>query len=90
MKDEHNEHDEFLERKMKMWKMRDELLNSMTEKELKAFIKGYMMGERNILRHLKQTEGCQGGSCQCGNCGEGSCKNEAGCQGKECNCGREQ
>ena len=71
--------DEFFEKKMQMWKKRDELLNSMSEKELRAFIKGYMMAERTVFKHLRSMNGeCQGGGCQ-------SCR----CEEKECNCGKE-
>ena len=55
MKDEHGESHE---KKMRMWKMRDEMINSLNEKELKAFIKGYMMGERTALRCLRSIGGC--------------------------------
>lgn len=83
-----DEKDNFMEGKMKMWKMREELLNSMSEKELRAFIKGYMMGERKILKHLASSAcGCQEGSCGSGSC---SCGNDScGCGNKECNCGKE-
>lgn len=78
--------DEFYERRMQMWKRREELLNSMSEKELRAFIKGYMMAERRVLRQLSSMRGCQCGSC----CREGSsCKGEScGCGEKDCNCGK--
>jgi hypothetical protein len=77
---------EFFEKKMQMWKMREELLNSMSEKEIRAFLKGYMMGERTVFRQLKSMCGCQGGSCQeCSSCKSESC----GCGQKDCNCGKE-
>ncbi|MDE1865777.1 MAG: hypothetical protein KGH94_04045 [Candidatus Micrarchaeota archaeon] len=77
--------EDFVERKMKMWKMREEFINSMSDKELKAFIKGYMMGERTIFKRLSKMQGCGcgcGGGCSCG----GSCN----CDEKECNCGKEE
>jgi hypothetical protein len=68
MKDEKGE---FYEKKMQRWKMKEELLNSMSEKELRAFIKGYMMAERIAFRHLRPKHGCEcescheGSSCRC-------------------------
>ncbi|MDE1825025.1 MAG: hypothetical protein KGH61_02575 [Candidatus Micrarchaeota archaeon] len=79
-----DEKDEFYEKRMQMWKKREELLNSLSEKELRAFIKGYMMGERMAFRQLNSTEGCQSGSCQCSTCSGESC----GCAGKDCGCGK--
>ncbi len=73
--------------KMKMWKMKEELLNSMSEKELRAFIKGYMMGQKTVLKQLSSM-----GGCQCGDCGEeSSCKSDdsCGCGEKGCSCGKE-
>ena len=83
MKDEMK--DDRMERRMKMWKMRKETLDSMDEKELRAFITGYMMAERMILKKLSPKKDC-GCGCRCGNgC---SCGNESGCgcQGGSCNC----
>lgn len=78
--------DEFLEKRMQMWKKREEMLNSMSEKELRAFIKGYMMGQRQVFKQLNSMCGC-GGGCQEG-CS--SCKGEScGCGNKDCNCGKE-
>ncbi len=78
--------------KMKMWKMRKEMLDSMNEKELRAFITGYMMAESKILRKLGSKcnggYGCGSGSgCSCG-CGSGcSCGCGAGsCTNGECEC----
>lgn len=87
MKDEMK--DEKIERKMKMWKMRKEMLDSMGEKELRAFITGYLMAEAKMLRKLIPSGscgcGCGGGGCNCG-CGSGcSC----GC-GSGCSCGCDQ
>lgn len=64
---------ERMEGRMKMWKMRKEMLDSMSEKELRAFITGYMMAESKILRKLGSR-----GSC---GCGQG-----CGCNGASCNC----
>jgi hypothetical protein len=64
--------------KMKMWKMKKEMLDSMSEKELRAFITGYMMAESKILRAMSSECGCgQICSCGCGqgcDCKDGSCK----------------
>ncbi len=70
-----------------MLKRREELLNAMGEKELRAFIKGYMMAERTAFKHMKSMGGCAGGcgsqGCSCaGGCQGGSC----GSEDKECNC----
>ncbi len=74
--------DEFYEKKMQMWKRREELLNSMSEKELRAFIKGYMMGQKMVFKQLSSECGC-GGSCGgSSSCGSESCQ----CGNKECNC----
>ncbi len=82
------EKDEFYEKKMQMWKKREELLNAMGDKELRAFIKGYMMAERMVFKQLNAMNGCDCGSCQgCSSC---SCKDEScGCGNKDCNCGKE-
>jgi hypothetical protein len=78
--------DEFYEKKMQMWKKREELLNSMGEKELRAFIKGYMLAERTVFKHLNSMCGCQGGCCQ----GDSSCKGcSSGCGERDCNCSKE-
>jgi hypothetical protein len=69
-----DEHEDWQERRMKMWKMREEMLNSLSEKELRAFIKGYMMGERTVMRHLKSDHGCRSSGCNCG--GQCSCENK--------------
>lgn len=68
------------ERKMQMMKMRDEMLNAMSDKELRAFIKGYMIAERTAFKHMMAMN-----SCQCG-CGEGS---SCACGKENCNCGKE-
>ena len=71
---------EKMEGKMKMWKMRKEMLDSMSEKELRAFITGYMMAESKILRAMSSECGCGCGQCcSCGSgqacdCEDGSCK----------------
>jgi hypothetical protein len=69
-----NTKDEFLEKKMKMWKMKEEFLNSMNDKELRAFIKGYMRMAFKKLKMLHMMHGSHGG-CECGD--------------KDCNCNRE-
>lgn len=71
------------EKKMEMWKMRDELLNSMSDKELRAFIKGYMMAQRMAFKQIKLMHECGCGSCQ------GGQSESCGCGNKECNCGKE-
>ena len=58
--------DEFYEKKMQMWKKREELLNSMSEKELRAFIKGYMLAEKMVFKQLNSMSGCECGCCQGG------------------------
>ncbi|MDE1833674.1 MAG: hypothetical protein KGH58_04630 [Candidatus Micrarchaeota archaeon] len=73
-----DEKDGFLERKMQIWKRKEEMLNSMGDKELRAFIKGYMMGQKAVFKNLDSASSC---GCQCGS----SC----GCGEKECNCGKE-
>ena len=60
-------------KKIEMWKKKEELLNAMSENELRAFIKGYMMGQKFIFKQM-------GSGCECG-CQEGS-----SCEGNECNC----
>jgi hypothetical protein len=83
MKDEMK--DDRMERRMKMWKMRQEMINSMGEKELKAFITGYMMAESMILRKLSKKCSCGGGCGQ--GCGCGQHGGECGCgKGDSCNC----
>jgi hypothetical protein len=66
---------ERMEGKMRMWKMRKEMLDSMSEKELRAFITGYMMAEKMILKQLGSQCGC---GCGCGqqgcDCKDDSCK----------------
>ena len=86
-----DEKDVFSEKKQQMWKRREELLNAMSDKELRAFIKGYMMAERMVFKQLNSGCGCQGGGCQGGSCQDGSsCKGEScGCGEKNCNCGKE-
>jgi hypothetical protein len=74
---------EMSDEKMKMWKMRKELLDSMSEKELRAFITGYMMAESK-KRHESgcgcgSSCGCGGGGCSCG------CDSSCGC-GSGCSC----
>jgi hypothetical protein len=82
MKDSNESYDE---NKMKMWKMKEEMLNSMSDKELRAFIKGYMMGQKAVMKQLSAMGGCgSGGGCGCG--GEQSCA----CGKEECDCGKEQ
>lgn len=74
------EEKDWMERKAEMWKRKEALLDSMSEKELRAFIRGYMMGQRQASKGAHQGCGCGGGgSC---NCGQGSC-NCASCSGKE-------
>lgn len=81
MEGEKNEH---FEMKMRMWKMKDEMLNAMSDKELRAFIKGYMMAEKMVFRQLQKMN-----ESECG-CGVDSCGGESGgCGEKECNCGKE-
>ncbi len=70
-----------MECRMKMWKMRKEMLDSMSEKELRAFITGYMMAESKILRKL-------GSKCHCGSgCGSGCGCGSSGCNCKDSSCG---
>ncbi len=74
--------------KMKMWKMRKEMLDSMNEKELRAFITGYMLAESKILRKLDSK--CHGG-CSCG-CGSGcdcDCGSKCNCKDGSCTCNGE-
>ncbi len=78
--------DELYEKKMDMWKRREELLSAMSDKELRAFIKGYMMAERMVFKQLRSICGCQDGGCQGGSsCNSGQC----GCEGKDCSCPKE-
>ncbi len=91
MKDVKEEH----EGKAEMFRRREELLKSMDEKELRAFIKGYMMAERMTFRRMKSVSSCCsddcGGSCKessqcsCGSCGSCACS----CDKDNCSCGRE-
>ena len=74
------EQEEFHAKKMEMWKRKEELLNSMSESELRTFIKGYMMGQRSAFKQI----GSMGG-CGCG-CQE---RSSCGCGGNDCNCGKE-
>ncbi len=55
MKDEAR--NERMEGRMKMWKMRKEMLDSMSEKELRAFINGYMMAESMMMRRMRPRHG---------------------------------
>lgn len=76
------------EQKMQMWKMKEEMLNSMNDKELRAFIKGYMMGQKAVIKQLSAMGECGSSGCGCGQ--ESSCKGEScGCGKEECNCGKE-
>ncbi|MGC8479619.1 MAG: hypothetical protein ACP5M9_03050 [Candidatus Micrarchaeia archaeon] len=91
--------EEFHAKNMEMWKKREELLKAMNEQELRAFIKGYMMGQRSISKQLDLANGCEcNGGCGCGGgcgCSKGmeqscGCGNEnCGSEGKECNCRNE-
>ena len=87
--------EEFHERRLEMLKKREEFLKSMDEKELRAFIKGYMMAERITFKRLKSVVGCscdncceescrESSSCGCGSCGNSSC----GCGQENCNCSK--
>lgn len=71
--------EEFFARKMEMWKKKEELLNAMSEKELRAFIKGYMMGQKSIFKQMNSEYEC---SCGVGCHEERSC----GCGNEGCNC----
>ena len=89
MKDEH-EHSH-----MDKLKMKQEMLNAMDEKELRAFITGYMLGQKKVFKFLKSHSGCAcGGSGGCGGgCGggeAGGCKGKSGCGREDCNCKKEQ
>lgn len=65
--------DKHFEMKMRMMKMRDDMLNAMDEKELRAFIKGYLMAQMQNKKRQGGGGGCGcGGHCGCGG-GEGSC-----------------
>ncbi len=72
-----NESDASCEKRMQRWKMREEMLNAMSEKELRAFIKGYMMAEHTIFRRMTQM--CSPSSCNCQEC--------SSCKGESCDCG---
>ncbi len=73
-----------MEGKMKMWKMKKEMLDSMGEKELRAFINGYMMAESKMLKAMSSDSGC---GCGCsGSCGCGSDCNCDCCKDGSCNC----
>lgn len=91
-----DEKENFHERKMEMFKKREEFLKSMDEKELRAFIKGYMLAERITFKRLKSVVACgcdncceescrESSSCGCGSSGNGSC----GCGQENCNCGKQ-
>lgn len=74
------------EKKMQMWKMKEEMLNAMGDKELRAFIKGYMMGQKAVLKQLSAMDGCDCGDCKCdSDSKEGSC----GCGKEDCNCSKD-
>ncbi len=80
--------EKFHERRMEMRKKMEELLNTMDEKELRSFIKGYMLGEMKASKRMKH--GCGRGSCNCNNASSG-CGCEGGCGKEGCNCrGREE
>lgn len=72
-----------MDHKESRWQARKEMLEAMDEKELRAFILGYMMGQKLILKKMVQmnSSSCESGGC---NCGGGSC----GCGGS-CNCENE-
>ncbi len=70
--------------KMEMWKKMEELLNSMDQKELKAFIRGYMLGERTAAKKMRN-DGCGGGACVCS-----GASSACGCGKEECRCGEER
>ena len=74
-----DQRNERMESRMKMWRMNQEMLNSMGDKELRAFITGYMMAESKILRKLGSRRGC---GCGCG-C---SCGDKCSCKGGSCKC----
>ncbi len=73
-----DEKDAYFEKRMQRWNIREEMLNSMGEKELRAFLRGYMMGERTVLKHLSAAMESQCGGCGCG---------DSSCKGESCNCG---
>ena len=52
---------EKMEGKMKMWKMKKEMLDSMGEKELRAFVT-HMMAESKMLKAMSSDSGCGCGS----------------------------
>lgn len=69
----------FFERKMEMMKKREEMMNAMDEKQLRAFIKGYMMGERMAFKQVEMmSAGCDCDSHGC-SCGGGHCE----CEGRD-------
>ena len=77
-----NEKAEFHAKKMEMWKKKEELLNAMNENELRAFIKGYMMGQKSIFKQMDISH-----ECGC----DGHCNEElsCGCGNNDCNCKKE-
>jgi hypothetical protein len=65
---------EHMEMKMEMMKMMEERLNAMSDKELRSFIKGYLMGEEKAFKHLSaMTGGCGCGGGKCPGCGQANC-----------------
>lgn len=73
MKESKGDHNEM---RMQMWKKRDEMLKSLSDKELRAFLKGYMMGEHMAFRRARKIiKASNCGSCGCGCCGN-SCSDE--------------
>ena len=72
------------DQKMKMWKMRKEMLDALGEKELRAFITGYMMAESKMMR--KMGSKC---SCGCTCCSGCSCGSSCNCKGDSCTCSKE-
>ncbi len=74
------------EKKMEMWKMKDEMLSAMGDKELRAFIKGYMMGQKAVLKQLSAMGGSDCGGCGCNSDSKGE---SCGCGKEDCNCGKE-
>jgi hypothetical protein len=60
--------------KEEMWRWKKEMLAAMGEKELHAFITGYMMAEKMVLKSMSSGRGC---GCGCGpecSCKGGTCK----------------
>ena len=76
-----DEKGEFSETKMQRWKMKEEMLNAMSDKELRAFIKGYMMAQRMVFKQLNAMSGCS--------CGDYHGGSSCGCGNKDCNCNKE-